>query len=137
VPAEKGDFRNLTRSPAVQDRTPAWSPDGKTIAWFSDAPGEYTLFLQDQTGLGEIKKIPLGEPRAYFQSPAWAPDSKKIAFTDKFLNLWYVDIEKGAKVKVDTNSFDGTEGEMGPGDMAAIFEALQASGALRAEVVVR
>jgi len=28
VPADKGDIRNLTRSPAVADRTPAWSPDG-------------------------------------------------------------------------------------------------------------
>src|ERR1035438_5570176 len=31
VPAEKGEVRNLTNTPGVMERTPAWSPDGKTI----------------------------------------------------------------------------------------------------------
>ena len=37
VPASKGDPRNLTRSPGVHERSPAWSPDGQSIAYFSDA----------------------------------------------------------------------------------------------------
>src|SRR5215472_3356271 len=41
VPAEKGDVRNLTHSPAVHERSPVWSPDGRSIAYFSDEPGEY------------------------------------------------------------------------------------------------
>ena len=41
VPAEKGDARNLTNSPGVMERDPAWSPDGKSIACFSDESGEY------------------------------------------------------------------------------------------------
>jgi tricorn protease len=114
VPADKGAFRNITRSPAVQDRTPSWSPDGKWIAWFSDAPGEYQLFLRDQNGLGDIKKFDLGVPHSYFYTPVWSPDSKKIAFTDKSLHLWYLDIDKGTKVLVDTNNFDGSQTEMNP-----------------------
>src|SRR5262249_12493642 len=53
VPAEKGNARNLTNSPGVADRDPAWSPDGKWIAYFSDASGEYALHLSPQSGLGE------------------------------------------------------------------------------------
>ena len=34
VPAEKGDARNLSASPAAADRSPAWSPDGQKLAWF-------------------------------------------------------------------------------------------------------
>ena len=106
VPAEKGDIRNLTRTTAAAERDPAWSPDGKWIAYFSDESGEYALHLRDQSGLGEIKKINLGNPPSYFYSPTWSPDSKKISYIDKRLNVWYVDIEKGTPVKVDSDLFD-------------------------------
>ena len=101
VPAEKGSVRNLTETPGVAERDPSWSPDGKWIAYFSDQSGEYELHLRNQSGMGEVRKIKL-EPSFYY-SPTWSPDSKKIAFSDKRLNLWYVDIEKGQPVKVDTS----------------------------------
>lgn len=106
VPGEKGDIRNLTNSPAVADRDPAWSPDGKRVAWFSDESGEYMLHIRNQNGLGEVAKINLGNPASYFYSPVWSPDNKRIAYTDKRLNIWYVDVEKGAPVKVDTDYYD-------------------------------
>jgi tricorn protease len=114
VPAEKGDFRNLTRSPGVADRTPAWSPDGKWISWFSDESGEYALHLREQNGIGEVKKFPLGDPHSFYYSPKWSPDSKKIALTDKWLNLWYIDVSTGVKTKVDTNNWDGSQTDMNP-----------------------
>jgi tricorn protease len=103
VPAEKGDARNLTNTPGVAERDPSWSPDGKWIAYFSDESGEYALHLRDQSGMGDVKKINLGNPPSFYYGPTWSPDSKKIAYTDKRLNLWYVDIEKGNPVKVDTS----------------------------------
>jgi tricorn protease len=114
VPAEKGDARNLTNTPGVAERDPAWSPDGKWIAYFSDESGEYALHLRAQTGMGEVKKINLGNPPSYFYSPVWSPDSKKIAYTDKRLNLWYVDIEKGGPRKVDTNTYENPFRVMDP-----------------------
>src|SRR5262249_16097497 len=103
VPAEKGDARNLTNTPGVAERDPAWSPDGKWIAYFSDESGEYALHLRNQSGRGEVKKYKLGPSPSYFYSPVWSPDSKKIAYDDKAATLWYVDIDKGAPVKVDTS----------------------------------
>ena len=103
VPAEKGDVRDLTNTVGVMERDPAWSPDGHWIAYFSDESGEYALHLRDQSGEGEVKKISLGDPPSFYYSPMWSPDSKKIAYTDKRLNLWYVDISKGTPVKVDKN----------------------------------
>ena len=102
VPAEKGDARNLTNTTNVAERDPSWSPDGKWIAYFSDESGEYQLHLRDQKGMGEVKKINLGNPPSFFYNPTWSPDSKKIAYSDKRLNIWYLDIEKGQPVKVDT-----------------------------------
>jgi tricorn protease len=112
VPAEKGDIRNLTRTSAVAERDPAWSPDGKSIAFFSDESGEYALHIADQSGSGSVKKINLGNPPSYFYSPLWSPDSKKIAYTDKRLNLWYVDVEKGTPVKVATDRYEDPSSTM-------------------------
>ena len=105
IPVEKGDIRNLTHSPAIAERDPAWSPDGKWIACFSDAAGEYGLEIRDQTGAGETKKIAL--ERSFLYSPVWSPDSARVAFSDKRLNLWYVDVAKGTPVKVDTDYYEG------------------------------
>jgi len=106
VPVEHGDIRNLTNTPGFADRDPAWSPDGKWIAYFSDESGEYALHLRAQDGMGEARKISLGNPPSFFYSPTWSPDSKKIAYSDKRLNLWYVDVEAGKPVLVDTNPYD-------------------------------
>ena len=112
LPAEKGDTRNLTKTPGVAERSPAWSPDGKSIAYFSDASGEYQLYIRDQEGMQPPKVIDLGPDPSYYYDIAWSPDSKYVAFTDKHLHLWYADVTTaGAKpVKVDTGlrgSFGG------------------------------
>src|SRR5580704_1688281 len=105
VPAEKGDVRNITNSPAVADRAPAWSPDGRSIAYFSDAYSVYTLNIKDQDGMKAARTISLGNPPSYFFDPVWSPDSKKIAYTDKRLNLWYVDLDHPDPVKIDTDTY--------------------------------
>lgn len=114
VPAEKGDIRNLTRSPAVADRDPAWSPDGQWIAYFSDESGEYALHVRKQSGLGEVRKIDLGNPPSFFYSPTWSPDSNKVAYTDKRLNLWYLDLDHPTPVEVATDRFDSPLTELDP-----------------------
>jgi tricorn protease len=102
LPAEKGDTRNLTNTPGSAERDPSWSPDGKSIAYFSDASGEYQLYICDQEGLSAPKVIDLGPNPSFFYSPHWSPDSKRIAFADKHLRIWYVDVAGGKPVKVDT-----------------------------------
>lgn len=106
VPAEKGDVRDLTNTVAAAERDPAWSPDGKWVTYFSDESGEYALHLRDQTGMGEARKVDLGQPPSFFYSPRWSPDSKKVAYTDKRMNVWYVDLDHPAPVRVDSDIYE-------------------------------
>ena len=104
IPEEKGDIRNLTHTTGIAERDPAWSPDGRWIAYFSDESGEYALHLRSQDG-AQARKIALGSSPSYFYSPRWSPDSKKIAYTDKRLNLWYLDINQPTPIKVDSDYY--------------------------------
>jgi len=105
VPAEKGDFRNLTQSPGAHDRSPVWSPDGTEIAWLSDAGGEYQLMMGDQIGSTKARAIPL-PPKAFFSSPAWSPDGKRILLEDNHLRLWSIEIASGQSTLIDTDTYD-------------------------------
>ncbi len=105
VPLEKGDIRNITSSPAANDRNPAWSPDGKYIAYFSDESGEYQLKLKDQKGEQPAVTVKLDDENFYY-NPTWSPDSKKILYSDKHLKLYYVDIAEKKPVKIDEDTYD-------------------------------
>ena len=105
APAEKGDIRNLTHSPGVMDRTPAWSPDGHSVAYFSDESGEYALHITPQSGEGQTRKLPLEGKSAFYFNPKWSPDSKNIAFADNQLHVWNLDVASGKLSKVDSDYF--------------------------------
>ncbi|HEY1377005.1 MAG TPA: PDZ domain-containing protein [Gemmataceae bacterium] len=106
VPAEKGDPRNLTQTPGTHERDPAWSPDGKSVAYFSDAGGEYALHVRPADGKGEAKvhKLP---GAGFYQDPAWSPDGKKIAFLDNALTLYWIDLGTGKVTKVAAERYYG------------------------------
>jgi len=106
VPAEKGDVRNLTPAPGVANREPAWSPDGKSVAWFSDESGDYDLHIGDQLGQGKIRKIKLDRPASYYYELTWSPDSQKLTYSDAHIHLWYLDLTNSTPVMVDTNYYD-------------------------------
>lgn len=81
VPVGKGVTRNLTRSSNSNDRGAVWSPDGKWIAWISDATGETELCLYDVKA-GETRQLTDGSD-TYIRMLQWAPDSKHIYYTDR------------------------------------------------------
>jgi len=106
IPAEKGDVRNLTNSPGVHERSPIWSPDGRSIAYFTDDSGEYALWIESQNGKGEPKKFKLSGA-GFYEFPAWSPDSRKIAFVDNSRTLYWLDTGSGAMKKVASDYFYG------------------------------
>jgi tricorn protease len=98
VPAEKGDARNLTNTPGAHERSPAWSPDGTKIAYFSDAGGEYALHVAPHDGRGDVAKVRL-TGAGFYANLRWSPDSDKVAYTDNAQALWVLDVKAGAPPK--------------------------------------
>jgi tricorn protease len=99
VPVHSGPTRNLTNTPGVHERNARWSPDGKSIAFVSDASGEDEIHVQSQNGNGGSKQLTTGGD-TYKYEIAWSPDSKKILWSDKKLRLLFVDVESKAVKKV-------------------------------------
>lgn len=106
LPAKNGSPRNLTSTAGVNERDPAWSPDGKTVAYFSDGTGEYELYTRPADGGGEPKQL-TRDSRTFYYMRSWSPDSKRIAFGDKAGNLMICAVENGAVTKVDTDPAAG------------------------------
>lgn len=104
-----GDARNITNSSAVAERFPALSPDGKSIAYFSDESGEYQLHVRAVGGEAPVKKISLDPKPTFYRELTWSPDSKKIAFTDKRLRLRFADVESGSVSVIDTSTYSYQE----------------------------
>ena len=100
VPAEHGPVLDLTRSSGVAERYPSWSPDGKTVAYFSDRSGEYQLVLRPSDGAGEEKVITKLGPGFRYR-PTWSPDSTKIAFADQAMGINVCDVATGKVERVD------------------------------------
>ncbi len=104
VPAKHGSPRNLTATSGVAERDPAWSPDGKHVAYFSDATGEYELYAAPSDGRGDARQL-TRDGNAFRGNPRWSPDSKRILFTDKSGALWLHTIDPGTTVQVDKDPY--------------------------------
>jgi TolB protein len=57
---------------------PAWSPDGKWIAYETRVEGQFDIWLVDPSG---TTSIPLITHRRSDESPSWSPDGRKLAFS--------------------------------------------------------
>ena len=101
VPVKNGDYRNLSNTQGAHETYPAWSPDGKWIAWFSDKSGEYNLVLSSQDGK-EQKEIEL-DGNGFYANAEWSPDSKKICYVDNGRVLYMVDVDSKKVTKIDAD----------------------------------
>ena len=100
APAKHGRIRNISHTPAAREIHVTWSPDGKSVAWLSDASGEYELYVANQDGSGEPRQLTTGGDTWRFP-PAWSPDSSKLAWGDKKQRLHFIDVASGEVTEID------------------------------------
>jgi tricorn protease len=99
VPAKYGNTRNLTNTSGIHERSSKWSPDGKWIAYISDASGEDELYIIPQDGSGPAKQLTKGADTYKF-ALLWSPDSRKLLWSDKKLRLQFIDVDSGNVTQV-------------------------------------
>jgi len=102
VPAEKGDPRNITETAGAHEKYPAWSPDGKSIAFFSDETGEYRLHIMPQDGKNEPRTFKLNGT-GFYAFPEWSPNSKYITFSDNGRNFYLLEVASGTIKTIDAD----------------------------------
>ncbi|WP_407930137.1 PDZ domain-containing protein [Ignavibacterium album] len=100
VPAENGAVINLTQSSGSAERFPAWSPNGKYIAYFSDKTGEYQLTIRDIENPSE-EKILTSFDNGFRYNIYWSPDSKKLVFIDQTMRINLYDMSSDKLTEVD------------------------------------
>src|SRR6056297_1911082 len=94
VPVSDGYSENLTRSSGAFDRHPTWSPDGESVAFWSDREGEYNIYLRSMSGDADVTQLTDRE-NGYGYKLYWSPNSEQIAFIDETNTIYTVDIENG------------------------------------------
>lgn len=100
VPQKNGATRNLTQSSGAHERAPAWSPNGKYIAYISDESGEDQIYIMAMDGSGVVEKLTSDGP-CYKYGPVWSPDCKYIMWSDRSQSLFYVDVATKKIYSVD------------------------------------
>jgi tricorn protease len=103
VPAKDGPTRNLTRTQGVRESSPAWSPDGRYVAYWSDAGGEMELYLLEPAGEAEPRQVTRGGSVWRFPT-VWSPDGSMLAFGDSDTKLHVVQVETGKITTVDAGT---------------------------------
>ncbi len=75
---QRGDLqpKRLTNHPA-DDRDPAWSPDGRTIAFISKRDGPWELYVMDVV-TKQITRLTYNDH--FVGSPTWSPDGVFLAY---------------------------------------------------------
>src|SRR6185436_2063628 len=104
VPAENGPVINLTETSGIAERYPAWSPDGKRVAYWSDASGEYELTVRELARPGAEQKLTSYGPGFRYR-PTWSPNSKMVAFIDQAMKMRIFDLDKKKTMDVDQGLF--------------------------------
>ena len=102
VPAKDGPTRNLSRTPMSREVAASWSPDGKQIAFLSDASGEYEIWVRPVGG-GEARQV-TDDGNIWRFAPVWSPDSKQLIFGDKNQRLNLVDVKSGRVRELDASN---------------------------------
>jgi TolB protein len=109
--------------------SPAWSPDGQSLAYVSFEARLPTIYVQTlKTG----ERHPVSARAGVNQAPAWSPDGKKLALTlstrDGNLDIYILDLATQALTRVTTDPGIDTEAQWSNDGQSLYFTSDRAGG---------
>jgi Tol biopolymer transport system component len=110
--------RKVAETPAVYDQL-SWSPDGRAIAFASDASGRMELKIVDVES-GAVRNLDCGEGAN--MSPSWSPAGDEIFFSSDRTGVdevWVVNVNSGAKRQISTDGGNTRPAVSPAGDQVA------------------
>ncbi len=108
VPAKDGITENLTQTQGIRERAPVWSPDGKNIAYISDATGEYEFYLLENKKNAIPKQLTFNSS-AWKYEAVWSPNSKYLLYSDRTMQLKLINVELGTETVIDNATMSEIE----------------------------
>jgi tricorn protease len=97
--------RNLTSTSGAFEREASRSPDGRWIAYSSDASGENEIYVRSTRGTDDPRQLTRFGSGYRFR-PVWSPDSRRLAFFDQASAIYVVDVDEATVEKVDADPFN-------------------------------
>jgi Tol biopolymer transport system component/imidazolonepropionase-like amidohydrolase len=116
-----GTPRRLTADPALETE-PAWSPDGKSLAYSSDRSGTMNIWIHDVQGGGDRQLTKLAVAATL---PAWSPDAARIAFVDAEGQLQLVDVKSGVIRRIHDHLNEPGRPSWAPDGSAVVVSSLK------------
>jgi tricorn protease len=94
---------NVSNTSNAAERFPSISPDGSTVAYQSDADGEYQLYLRNLE-TGTSRKL-TNFDSGFRYRPFWSPDARYLAFMDQQQVIWLVNSNNGSLTRIDQGNW--------------------------------
>lgn len=103
VPVKYGHTTDLSTHMASNDKDPAWSPNGKWIAYLRDDGQSSAIMVRAADGRGTPRVLTPKGTLSYCGPLQWSPDSHWIAYSTSRQQLWLVNVKSGARKAVSTD----------------------------------
>jgi tricorn protease len=123
---KKGLIRRITASSAVRTKFPAFSPDGTSIAAWTEVDGEEQLLLHSADNSEAPKQVGAQPPGWHF-APAWSPDGKRIAWGDEKYQLHVCEVTNAQTAVVDKGEWEINRYVWSPDSRYLAYEILQSN----------